>query len=59
MVEDREAQEGPEPVGFQAAACRMEVVGVPYRGPFAVPGGQGDPSWEVENLTAIDPEVLS
>lgn len=59
MVEGREVHEDLVPDDFQAAACRMEVVGVPCQGPFAVTGARVVPSWEVVSREGIDLEGVS
>lgn len=59
MVEDQEVLEGLVPDDFQAAACRMEVVGVPCQGPFAVTDVRAVPSWEVVSREGVDLEGAS
>lgn len=59
MVEVLVVREALERAGFQEAAYRTEAVEVPCQDPFAVPDGQGDPSWEVVDRVALGLEVAS
>jgi hypothetical protein len=59
VIEDREVREDLVPDDSQAAACRMEVVGVPCQGPFAVMDVRAVPSWEVVSREGVDLEEAS